>query len=526
MVTAAKDLKITYTTMSVDQIDAFNRAFDEALSAVMNDLGREYSVYIGGEAVQPGGDTLEDRSPNDTRILLGRFPDTGEAEAQRAIRSARDAFISWSNTPWQERLAVLRRGAENFRDRKYEIGAWLAIEAGKPRMEAMGEVEEAIDLISVYSDEMEANKGFVKPMGQLSPAEVNRSVLRPYGVWAVIAPFNFPVALATGMVAGALIGGNSVVFKPSHETPLTGLLVYQCLADAGLPPGVLNYVTGHGARLGEALSGAQDIEGIAFIGSRAVGCHIYAEFSAKRPRPCIAEMGGKNPVIVTDSADLDKAVEGTVRAAFGYSGQKCSAAARVYVMRGVAAEFRRRLVERTRELVVGNPTRADVFMGPVINEAAYKRFQDASARARADGEVLTGGEVLTDGDLRYGYYCAPTIADLPAEHEFFRDELFVPFLVMTEVDSLEQALDLANNSEYGLTAGIFSEDQNEIDTFLNRIEAGVVYVNRKGGATTGAWPGVQSFGGWKASGSTGKSALGKYYVPQFMREQNQTVVSD
>jgi 1-pyrroline-5-carboxylate dehydrogenase len=526
MVTAAKDLKVTYTTMSVEQVDAFNRAFDEALAQVMDRLGRDYPLFIGGEEVSPGGDVFEDRSPNDTRVLLGRFPDAGDQEAQKAIRTARDAFAAWSNTPWQERLTILRRAAENFRDRKYEIGAWLALEAGKPRLEAMGEVEEAIDLITVYSEEMEANNGFVKPMGQLSPQEINRSVLRPYGVWAVIAPFNFPVALATGMLAGALIGGNTVVFKPSHETPLTGLLVYQCLADAGLPSGAINFVTGHGARLGEALSGAKDIEGIAFIGSRAVGCHIYAEFSAERPRPCIAEMGGKNPVIVTDSADLDKAVEGTVRAAFGYSGQKCSAAARAYILRGIAPEFRRQLVERTHDLVVGNPTRPDVFMGPVINEAAYKRFQDASGRAARDGEILIGGEVLTEGDLRYGYYCAPTIASLPADHQFFRDELFVPFLVITEVDSLDQALELANNSEYGLTAGIFSEDQNEIDTFLNRIEAGVVYVNRKGGATTGAWPGVQSFGGWKASGSTGKSALGKYYVQQFMREQNQTVVSD
>jgi 1-pyrroline-5-carboxylate dehydrogenase len=192
---------------------------------------------------------------------------------------------------------------------------------------------------------------------------------------------------------------------------------------------------------------------------------------------------------------------------------------------GIAAEFRGQLIERTQELVVGNATLADAFMGPVINESAYKRYQDASARARTDGEILTGGEVLTSGDLAHGYYCAPTIAVLPKEHEFFRDELFVPFLVMTEVESLEEALDLANNSDYGLTAGIFSEDQGEIDTFLNRIEAGVVYANRTAGATTGAWPGVQSFGGWKASGSTGKSALGKYYVPQFMREQNQTVVS-
>lgn len=526
MVTAARDLKVTYTTMSVEQADAFNRAYEDALEFVMGKLGGDYPIYIGGKDLRPRVDTFEDRSPNDTRILLGRFPDAGQSEAQEAIRAARDAFNQWSTTRWQDRLTVLRRAAENFRDRKYEIGAWLTLEAGKPRLEAMGEVEEAIDLITVYSEEMEANNGFVKPMGQLSSQEVNRSVLRPYGVWAVIAPFNFPVALATGMIAGALIGGNTVVFKPSHETPLTGLLVYQCLADAGLPTGALNFVTGYGAPLGEALSGSQDLEGIAFIGSRAVGCHIYAEFSSQRPRPCIAEMGGKNPVIVTDSADLDKAVEGTVRAAFGYSGQKCSAAARVYVMHGVAHEYRRRLVERTEALVVGNPTEPNVFMGPVINEVAYKRFQTASDKARNDGAILTGGKTLTEGDLQYGYYCAPTIATLPADHAFFRDELFVPFLVTTEVDSLDQAISLANASEYGLTAGIFSEDQSEIDTFLSRIEAGVVYVNRKGGATTGAWPGVQSFGGWKASGSTGKNALGKYYVQQFMREQNQTVVGD
>ncbi len=526
MVTAARDLKITYTTMSVEQAGTFNRAYDEALSSVMKQLGGDYPNYIQGKEVRPSVDTFEDRSPNDTRILLGRFPDAGATQAGAAIRAARDAFAEWSNTPWQERLTILRGAAENFRDRKYEIGAWLTLEAGKPRLEAMGEVEEAIDLISVYSQEMEANNGFLKPMGQLSPQEANRSVLRPYGVWGVIAPFNFPVALSTGMIAGALIGGNTVVFKPSHETPLTGMLVYQCLADAGLPAGALNYVTGYGAPLGEALSGAQDLDGIAFIGSRAVGCHIYAEFSARRPRPCVAEMGGKNPVIVTDSADLDKAVEGTVRAAFGYSGQKCSAAARVYMMHGIATEFRRRLVERTTQVMVGNPARPDVFMGPVINDAAYKRFQSVATRAQADGKILTGGNTLTEDDLQYGYYCAPTIATLPPEHEFFRDELFVPFLVVTEVDSLDQAIKLANASEYGLTAGIFSEDEGEIDDFLNRIEAGVVYVNRKGGATTGAWPGVQSFGGWKASGSTGKSALGKYYVQQFMREQNQTVVSD
>jgi 1-pyrroline-5-carboxylate dehydrogenase len=520
-----QEQKITYTTMSVEGAEAFNRAFDNALESVSAQLGREHPAFIGGQEVRGDRGTFESRSPNDTRLLLGRFQECGVAEADRAVQSAHQAFQRWGRLPWRERLTVMRRAADNFRQRKYEIGAWLAMEAGKARLEAIGEVEEAADLITTYAHYMEEHNGYTRKLDQLSPQEVNYSVLKPYGVWVVIAPFNFPVALATGMMAGALITGNTVVFKPSHETPLTGVKVYECLADAGLPEGALNLLTGFGNEIGEALSSRRGVEGIAFTGSAAVGCQIYREFSRERPRPCIAEMGGKNPTIVTDTADLDKAVEGTVRAAYGYSGQKCSATSRVYVQDGVAGEFIRRFVERTEQVVVGNPTRADVFMGPVINERAYNRFHESSERARRDGEVLTGGNVLTDGEMQNGYYCAPTVAQLPADHPFFREELFVPFVSLATVQTLDEAIGLANDAEYGLTAGIFSEDPAEIEMFKERIEAGVIYVNRKGGSTTGAWPGVQSFGGWKASGSTGKSALGPNYIQQFMREQNQTVVS-
>ncbi len=525
MVAQEQDQKITYTTMSMEQAGAFNRAFDAALDKVMGQLGREYSMQIGGQP-KTASSTFEDRSPNDTRVVLGRFQDAGEPDAQAAIEAARHAYREWSHTSWQDRVKVLRQAAENFRGRKYEIAAWLALEAGKARLEAMGEVEEAADLITAYTGHMENNNGFVRKMGQLSPQEVNHSILRPYGVWIVIAPFNFPVALATGMMTGALLGGNTVVFKPSHETPLTGELVYRCLVDAGLPAGALNYLTGFGNSLGEALSGNAGVDGVAFTGSKRVGTHIYREFSRERPRPVIAEMGGKNPVIVTDLADLEKAVEGTTRASFGYSGQKCSAASRVYVQEGVAQEFMQRFVARTKELVVGNPTEEAVFMGPVINESAYQRFAEAAARCREDGEVLTGGRHLTQGDLQYGYYCEPTICKLPSDHPFFYEELFVPLVAVTPVRSLDEAISLANQSEYGLTAGIFSEDQQEVQTFLDTIEAGVVYVNRKGGATTGAWPDIQSFGGWKASGSTGKHGLGGHYIQQFMREQCQTVVTE
>jgi 1-pyrroline-5-carboxylate dehydrogenase len=237
-------------------------------------------------------------------------------------------------------------------------------------------------------------------------------------------------------------------------------------------------------------------------------------------------MGGKNPVIVTRHADLDKAVEGTARAAFGYSGQKCSAASRLYLDETVWDEFMPRFLDRARQMVVGNPSQVDVFTGPVINESAYNRYQDVVERTRQDGEILLGGQLLTDGDLQFGYYCAPTVARLPKEHPYFQQELFVPYISCAAVSSLDEALRLANDSEFGLTAGIFTEDRDEINTFLDRIEAGVAYVNRKAGATTGAWPKVQSFGGWKASGSTGKSGLGPYYIQQFMHEQTQTIVSD
>ncbi|HLJ69527.1 MAG TPA: aldehyde dehydrogenase family protein [Chloroflexota bacterium] len=526
MVTDQREQKITYTTMGVEQAESFNRAFDQALASALTDLGREYTAFIDGQPRQTHAPTFESRSPDDTRIVLGAFQECGREETEAAVSAARRAFPGWARTPWREHVEVMRRAADNFRVRKYEIAAWLTIEAGKSRLEAMGEVEEAADLITTYCDQMEQHDGFVIKLNQLTPQEINHSVLRPYGVWVVIAPFNFPVALATGMLAGALVAGNTVVFKPSSETPLCGVQVYQCLADAGLPPGVVNFVTGMGNATGELLSGNPGVDGIAFTGSKAVGTHVYTEFSRERPRPCIAEMGGKNPVIVTDRADMSKAVEGTVRAAFGYAGQKCSAASRVYVLDSVADEFVRRFKARTEELSIGNPIERDVFVGPVINRRAYDRFTSACDTARHDGEIVTGGTVLTEDDLQYGYYCAPTIARLDAGHEFFYEELFVPFIVVASVPTLDDAISRANDSEYGLTAGIFTEDPGEARTFLERIEAGVVYVNRRGGATTGAWPGVQSFGGWKASGSTGKSALGPYYVQQFLHEQNQTVVTD
>ena len=526
MVTDASDFKVTYTTMSLDQLDRFNDAYERALAVVRGQLGGQYPVYIANQSLTGLGTVFEDRCPSDRRILLGTFQECGRDQARRAVNAARDAFPAWARTSWRERLTIMRQAAENFRNRKYEMAAWLSYEAGKSRLEAMGEVEEAADLIATYADQLEEHDGYVIKLGQLSPAEVNHSVLRPYGVWVVISPFNFPIALTTGMLAGVLTAGNTAVFKPSEHTPLTGVKVFECLRDAGLPVGALNFVTGRGDEIGEALSSDPDVDGIVFTGSARVGTHLYRTFNSERPRPCIAEMGGKNPVIVMDDADLDKAVEGTARAAFGFSGQKCSAASRVYVHAGVAEQFVSRLVERARGLTVGDPVAADVFTGPVINEAAYARFKECCNRARLEGDILLGGNALVDGELEHGFFCEPTIARLPADHPYFYEELFVPFLAVATVDSYEEAIARANDSSYGLTAGLFSENPATIRRFLEDIQVGVAYVNRRGGATTGAWPGIQSFGGWKMSGSTGKSALGPYYVQQFMHEQTQTIVSD
>jgi 1-pyrroline-5-carboxylate dehydrogenase len=285
-------------------------------------------------------------------------------------------------------------------------------------------------------------------------------------------------------------------------------------------------VTGPGTPFGEAAVSSPDVDGIAFTGSRDAGMWLLRHFSARQPwpKPIVAEMGSKNPVIVTAKADLGKAVEGVARAAFGYSGQKCSATSRVYVQAPVAGGFIRLLKERTEALKVGDPRERDVFLGPVIDAKAMKTFTDAVELSRKDGgKIITGGKVREEGPLSKGYYPEPTIVTgLPGGHPLERRELFVPFLLVDTFTTLEEALGRANDTEYGLTAGIFSEDEGEVETFFREIRSGVCYANRRGGATTGAWAGRQSFGGWKASGSTGKGIGGPWYLLSYLREQSQT----
>jgi 1-pyrroline-5-carboxylate dehydrogenase len=445
-----------------------------------------------------------------------------------AVAAARAAFPAWRDLGWQRRIELLRRAADLISERQFEYAALMAFEVGKNRLEALGDVEETADLLRYYSDEMERNHGFVKPMGSLSADEHTRSVLKPHGVWAVISPFNFPMALSGGPAAGALIAGNTVVLKPSSDAPLMASKFGEVLREAGVPAGVFNLVTGPGETVGAELERNPDIDGMVFTGSYEVGMKLQRTFTQEYPRPIITEMGGKNPAIVTASADLDEAAEGVMRSAFGFDGQKCSANSRVYVERSVVRPFVEKLVERARSISVGDPTQRRNWMGPVINERALDKFKQAVDEATRDGGTIeVGGEVLAEDGTERGYYPTPTVVTgLQPNHRLFRDELFVPFLVVGEVESLDEALHLANDTPYGLTAGIYSRDRDQINRFLDQIQAGVVYVNRRAGATTGAWPGIQSFGGWKGSGSSGKSGLGPYYVQQFLREQSQTVMGE
>ncbi len=516
------ETKITYATMSGDQMEDLHRELDAAIERVRTTFGRAYPLMIDGREVRSAAQ-FENRSPIYTRILLGTFQLASREQTREAIAAARAAYPAWSARPWRERVALLKKVAAGIRARRWELSALMGYEAGKNRLECVGDVEESADLIAYYCDQIEQHDGFATKLGTLGPNEENASVLRPYGVWAVISPFNFPLALAAGPAGGALVAGNTAVFKPASSTPLLGYKLYEVMAEAGMPAGVFNFITGGGGTAGQELIENPDVDGIVFTGSKEVGMHLIRDNASRRiPRPLIIEMGGKNPALVMASADVDKASDGVMRSAFGAQGQKCSACSRVYLTSAVRAEFVRLLVEKTKKIAIGNPLRRDVYMGPVINEDAVRTFERAVAQARRDGgTILTGGRRLTDGDFAHGYFVEPTIIDgLPTSHPLFSEELFVPITVLGDVASLDEAIDLANGTEYGLTAGVFSEDDAEIQRFFDRIQAGVTYVNRRAGATTGAWPGINSFGGWKASGSTGRGTGGPYYVQQFMREQS------
>jgi 1-pyrroline-5-carboxylate dehydrogenase len=521
-----QQFRLTYSTMFSPPEELHVR-FEAALETVRSHLGQTHPHFINGDDVKAER-TREKRSPIDRELVLGRFADGTPEEAEMAVDAARKAFRSWHNMHYSERNKILRRAAELIEERVYEISAAVALEVGKNRMEALGEVQETADFFTLYCDDFEKNKGFDHALPD-DPLEnfksTNRSVMKPLGVWAVITPFNFPFALAGGPVAAALVTGNTVVLKGATDTPWSGRMLADCLRDAGIPPGVFNLVNGSARDVGRVLVDHPSVAGITFTGSYKAGMSIYRSLAAgPYPRPCIIEMGGKNATIVTRSADLDRAAVGIVRSAFGLSGQKCSALSRLYVDESVADELIRKLQEEIGKISIGDPTERANWLGPVANAAAYENFADYCKQLQAAGaRIYTGGEQACENGLERGFYCQPTLAELSLDHPLWKEEMFVPILTLARVRDRENAMELTNSVDQGLTAGIYGSE-DDVRYFLDNVEAGVTYANRPQGATTGAWPGYQPFGGWKGSGSTGKAIASFYYLPLYLREQSQTVV--
>jgi 1-pyrroline-5-carboxylate dehydrogenase len=515
-------VKITYATMSADN-EELNSSYEGAVESVKSRLGQDHGVLVNGEERKERL-TFEEVSPIDSGVVIGRYAQATKGDVDDAVAAARDFAPEWEGWGWERRRDLMLRAADLMDAELFELGALLSWEIGKNRLEALGDVAETVEFLRYYSRQITDHDGFVTPLSSHGPNDVNTSVLRPFGVWAVISPFNFPMALAAGPSIGALITGNTVVIKPSNQGALMALEFHRIMMRAGLPKEALHVVTG-GDEIGDYLAHHEGIDGLTFTGSHPVGMYLYRTVNERRPKPVACEMGGKNPVIVTDTADLDVAAQGIMRGAFGLSGQKCSATSRVFVHEDVYDELVEKLVEATSRITVGNPLDQKTFMGPVIDRGAVERFEKAVEEVTSSGgRVYTGGHVLSEGDFAKGNYVEPTVATAPLDSWVWSEELFMPFVTVTKIGSLDEGIRLSNDTQFGLTAGLFTGDEAEIEQWFDRIEAGVTYVNRAAGATTGAWPDINPFGGWKGSGTSGTGGGGPWYLRQYLHEQSRTLI--
>ena len=464
-------------------------------------------TYFDGQAIQ-----RED--PSNPNLIVSACHDAPADLVEQAVAASREAQREWSRVPLTERIERVRRAIPFIEEHLDEWAVRVALEIGKPYAGALAESAEVLEIVRHYTDYASAPGAFDDERTEDPAGLANDSVLRPYGVFGVITPFNYPIVQAAGPTIAALIAGNGVVVKTAHDGPWSGHAVYELCEAMGLPAGLVNVI--HGAdEPGRALV-ASKIDGVAFTGSVAVGKSIVRDFATgPYPRPVIAEMGGKNPVIVTDTADLEQAADGIVFSAFDLGGQKCSALSRVLVTPGAHDRLVELVEERVKALKSGDPTDAWVFAGPVVSADAVARYASLISAAK------TAGFQIETGRAQEGGYFVPAavISGVPAEHQLATSEHFLPFLTISEVPTFEAALRAANDTDMGLTAGIYTGDVEEAREFLERVEAGCVDVNVPGHATTGWWPGPQTFGGWKASGTTGKQTLGKWYFQLFGRQQ-------
>ncbi|MFV0461478.1 MAG: aldehyde dehydrogenase family protein [Actinomycetales bacterium] len=461
------------------------------------------------------GPLLEREDPSRPDIVVSRCHDAPAELVELAVATSRRAQQEWARVPLLERIDRVRAAIPYIEDHIDDWAVRVALEIGKTAAGARAEGAEVLEILVQYAEYASRPGAFEDERTDDPVGLANDSVLKPYGVFGVITPFNYPIVQAAGPTLAALIAGNGVVVKTSADGPWSGHAVHEFCQAMDLPEGLVNVV--HGAdEPGRALV-ASDVDGISFTGSVAVGRSILQTFSSGPfPRPVIAEMGGKNPVIVTDSADLETAADGIVFSAFDLSGQKCSALSRVLVTPGAHDRLVALVEERVKALSAGDPSDPGVFAGPVVSPEALARYERLRSTAESSGFSVCTGSVAS-GD---GYFVPPTVVSgVPSSDDLATVEHFLPFLTISQVPDFETALTAANDTQMGLTAGIYTGDLDQARTFLERIEAGCVDVNVPGHATTGWWPGPQTFGGWKASGTTGKQTLGKWYFQLFGRQQ-------
>ena len=507
----------TFVRMSREgKAEEFHRLYEGALKSAQKYLGKEYLNIVGREIREEG--KIREISPIDGKVI-GTFQAGTTSSVNIALTMLKQSYRKWYSIGYVKRSQIFMKAADEMSRRKFEISAILAYENGKTRSEAVADLDEAIDFLRYYSLNIIENQGFVRFTGKGYDNEESQSVMKPYGVFAVIAPFNF-FAITVGMVCGPLITGNSVIFKPSSNLLISSHIFANILYESGVPKEVLAYVSGKGSEIGPYIVSNSNVSGVLFTGSRDAGMDIYHKANAEHPKIVITEMGGKDAIIVTDKSNVQKAVNGVFRAAFGYSGQKCSACSIAYVQSGIYDTFMEKLLGMLKTTIPGDPRVKDVYLGPVINKEALEKYSNSMEIIRKESKVVIGGNVIQ----KEGFYVEPTIVQDPDDDSYvIKNELFLPVLAVKKVKSLEEAVDKVNRSDYGLTGGIFTEDAEEIEYYFNNADVGVLYANRERGGSTGAMVGSQPFVGWKLSGISGKGTGSFYYLQQFLREQSQTI---
>ena len=478
------------------------QAMRQALIRVGDMLGHEYELVIGGERLRTKG-KIESRNPSRPAQIVGIHQKAGAEHAEQAVEAALRAFATWQYVPVEERASLLLNAAEIIRERKFEFCAWLTYEVGKNWAEADADVAETIDFLEFYAREALRLAGMTTPIQY--PGERNQLLYIPLGVGAVIPPWNFPFAIMAGMTSAAIVTGNTVVLKPSSDSPTIAARFVDVLEEAGLPAGVVNFCPGSGATFGNAVVEHPKTRFIAFTGSKEVGLDIHERAARTQKgqiwiKRTVLEMGGKDSIIVSSDADLNQAVEGVVAAAFGFSGQKCSACSRAIVEEPLYDVFVERVRERVAGLTVGDPA-ANPNMGPVVNEGALKTILEYIAVGKREGRLVSGGEAIETPEK--GYFVQPTvIADVAPDSRISQEEIFGPVLAILKVRDYDEALAVANNTEFGLTGAVYSSDHEKLDRARREFHVGNLYLNRK---CTGAMVGAHPFGGFNMSGTDSKA---------------------